>query len=938
MPAAGLAADETRHQPGSPASRLAGVDEAGLRRYARAANLNMRLVLVLPIADALRRGAAVITATPRTARALQLQYAEDQRTAGQAVWPTPAILDWDSWLRDLWRDVAFSNPDAPMLLSPLQERILWMRHQRSDANLVLWPDSLAALAMEAWSLLSAYRAHPARRHSWDQADAERFRNWAQDFDRECSVRGWLSAAQLESRLADAPSGVMRLPPELLLIGFDRVTPAQKQFLAALRAQGVAVSEYAPPARDSQRRWIAASDPREEIAACAEWARNLLGNQPGARIAIVVPRVAESRGEVDRAFRRALLPGDDIRAPAPPLPFEFALGHPLADVPCIRAALLLLRWIVEPLPEEEIAWLLLSGFIAATVTNHLTVARNDAVRRSAGSLLPRCSLQGFHDALQHVPSLHNLRDDLGALLQFVDANALIRQARQPSACTEFVHLLLDRILWPGERPADSVQFQALQRWHRLLDDCALLDFDGSLVAFAEFVSLLERQARDTVFAPESHNAPIQIMSPLESSGQHFDAIWFMGADDSAWPLRGRPHPLLPPAIQRQFSMPHSSPDADWNLAHAVTARLLASAPQLVFSYARHKQDAELRPSPLVAALFPRQTVPEPARNLRPSPSPAVSALEPLPDDSTPMPWPRERAAGGADVLRSQAACPFQAFATRRLAAEPLDDCNWGFTSAERGIILHKVLERLYSQHFRSREDIVTVTATNRLPAILNPHIDAVLGELAPAGPSSAWQDAYLAAEKRRLRARLAEWLACEAKRQPFTVEACEQGLHNVHVGDLRLHLRADRIDRLPDGTRLLIDYKTGAISPAAWRGDRPDEPQLPLYAAYGNVGNLGGVLLARIRAGETGFDGRVRDARAQLQPDISARKALVTDPYTDAMRDEWARSLAALAREFLRGESSVSPREPEVCTHCPLPALCRKAELSLSSSADEELDA
>ncbi|MGB9146937.1 MAG: hypothetical protein WCC14_14005, partial [Acidobacteriaceae bacterium] len=125
--------------------------------------------LALPIADALRRGAAVITATPRTARALQLQYAEDQRAAGHAVWLTPAILDWDSWLRELWGDVAFSTPDAPMLLSPLQERMLWMRNQRSSASLVLWPDALAGLAMEAWSLLSAYRAHVARRHSWDQA-------------------------------------------------------------------------------------------------------------------------------------------------------------------------------------------------------------------------------------------------------------------------------------------------------------------------------------------------------------------------------------------------------------------------------------------------------------------------------------------------------------------------------------------------------------------------------------------------------------------------------------------------------------------------------------------------------------------------------------------------------------------------------------------------
>lgn len=888
--------------------------------------------------DALGRGATVIAASPRAARSLRLRHAREQRAAGLEIWPSTHIFDWDSWLRSLWQSYAFATPDAPLLLSSLQERALWTRVQHSDANLVLSPESMAILSMEAWALLSAFCAHPARRHSWEQTDAERFRHWALEFDRVCARQGWLSSSQIEARLCDAPAGILPLPQEICLAGFDRFTPAQIKFLDSLRTHGIAVAEYAPPPRESRLSWIVAGSRREEFAACAAWARQILTEQPGARIGIIAPAIASSRGELERALRHALLPSaDDIRHPPSAPPFEFSLGQPLADIPPVRAALLLLHWIARPLPDEEISWVLLSGFLADTAAHRFDLARRDARRRETALRVPARSLSSFRTSIEATPALGTLSSRIESLLHTVDANRILDQPRQPSAWTELIDLVLDTVGWPGGRPSDSFQFQALQRWQRLLDELALLDFDGSSLLFAEFLHLLGLHARETIFAPESADAPVQILGPLESAGQSFDAIWLLSTDDAHWPVTGRPHPLLPPAVQRQHGMPHSTPQHDWDLACSVTARLLRSAPRIAFSYARHDEDAELRPSPPIAAIFPRDAKPESAANLFPSSEPRPSpASEAIPDGDVPLPWPRERHAGGSDVLKRQAACPFQSFATKRLSAEPLQPAEWGFSLADRGVLLHKVLERLFSQSLHSRDQLHAALATQELPALLNLHIDAVFADLAPA--SDSWQDACLAAEKRRLRRCLREWLACEAERQPFTVEATEHKIPGVRLGDLLLDLRADRIDLLPDGSRLLIDYKTGVISSAAWSGDRPDEPQLPLYAVCGNVENLSGVLLAKIRPGETGFDGRVRDARSQLLAGLSSRKKLVTDPFTPAMREQWSRALQVLAQEFLQGVSAVSPRDPDVCRNCPLPSLCRKEELNLADAGDGEEDA
>ncbi|MGA8530270.1 MAG: hypothetical protein WB622_11185, partial [Acidobacteriaceae bacterium] len=534
-----------------------------------------------PIADALRRGATIVAASPRTARALHLRFAEKQHASGASVWTSPLILDWDSWLREIFRDYAFSASNAPMLLSPLQEQALWTRVQGDDAARVLAPEAMAALAAQAWSLLSTYNAHAARRQNWEQTDAERFQHWAAEFERLCARNRWLSPAQLASFLT-AEAASLALTPEVLLVGFDRIPPAHRDFLAALERANVRVDEYHPESyfapEQASRRWLAAPDQRAEIDACAVWAREFLIAHPGARIGVLVPGIAALRNPIDRAFRRILMPAsEDLRQPSTSMPWEFSLGQSLADVPAIRAALLLLRWIAASLREEEISWLVLSGFVADTATNTFAFARHDALQRRSdlGLLTPERSLASYRASLSSAPGLRGLWTALGAVQQAAGANQLLDTARQPSALAELAHRLLEAVGWPGERSPDSVQYQALQRWQRLLDEVALLDFDGTRSSYADFVTLVERTAGETIFSPESHDAPIQIMGPFESSGQQFDAVWFLSTGEATWPQRGRFHPLLPPAVQRQFDMPHSSPTDDWNLAATVTARLLTS---------------------------------------------------------------------------------------------------------------------------------------------------------------------------------------------------------------------------------------------------------------------------------------------------------------------------------------------------------------------------
>src|SRR6185437_3170751 len=191
------------------------------------------------ITRAFASGATILTGNARAARWLRREYGLAQREAGRRAWTTPPIEDWEAWLRRQWEARALAEGDAPLLLTALQERAVWTRMQREDAALVVSPASMAALAESAYALLSEYDAQAERNHTWAKSDAESFRRWAASFERECARRRWMSRAGLEAKVA-ARLSADELPQEILLAGFDRVTPAQEGLLRALAECGVRV--------------------------------------------------------------------------------------------------------------------------------------------------------------------------------------------------------------------------------------------------------------------------------------------------------------------------------------------------------------------------------------------------------------------------------------------------------------------------------------------------------------------------------------------------------------------------------------------------------------------------------------------------------------------------------------------------------------------------
>jgi probable DNA repair protein len=876
--------------------------------------------------QAIARGATLLTPTQRAARAIRLAHDAEQHASGQSLWHPATVLPLESWLAAEWHRRLLAGTETRILLNRTQEHTLWREIVQADPETprLRSADAVADLAARAWSLLNLYSARPRLREFPLSTDSRAFERWSRTFERRLQRAQLITSAELPVALTQNFQ-----PAAIALVDFDTLPPALSQLFQTLEAEHL---QALSPATEIHQH--IAEDDSTELQAAAHWIRQRLDQNAQSTIAVVVPNLADRRAEIDRAFGPILSPEAlPITAPASAPVYEFSLGRPLAELPLVLAALDLLTWLLEPLPIDRISGLLLSPFLTPAETSGAAAEFDAHELRQLSLLRPELTLSRTLQLLDRSPrrlALTPLIDNLRNLSRAARAAQFSAKASQSHAAwADPLRTLLEAAGWSRQANRTSLTFQQQRRFDSALDEVATLDVlaDTRRPTAPEALATLTRILRQTVFAPESHNAPVQILGPLELGGVPFDALWFLSADDLTWPAPVAANPLIPWQLQRALAMPGADRAHGDALAQALTTRIAHSAATAVFSYARHSDEGDRRASPLLAALNTTPlTLPTP-----PPPQP-TQLLEPFPDDTTLPPLPDTITRGGSRILQLQAACAFRAFAETRLHSTQPETRPIGLNPMERGSLVHHVMESFWTS-IDSQQALRALNPAER-EAILIRSIAAALARL-KAQPETPWEEAYLGIQHRRLETLLAPWLETELQRSPFTVLPPEER-QVFQLGPLTLDLRIDRIDLTPAG-HLILDYKTGEASPASWRGARPDEPQLPLYAVLSDqLGRqLAGVAFAVLRPGTgMGLKGYAEEPAL-----LAAAKPTPMEAVTLAEQVAlWRETVTALAHAYAAGDTRVSPKMyPKTCERCHQRILCRLDPATLTEALESEGD-
>ena len=885
---------------------------------------------------ALEAGATLVTSSERLARAIALTYGEACHAVGEASWERPEALSYGAFLHRLYAeavDAGMSSGGAlpPKWLTRPAAEALWEEAVRATGLALLQPAATGKEAHAAWSLSIAYRLPLERIAASEDVDAQQFSAWAAHFKaRSCElvaldearITDWLATALREGRAV--------APKQALFAGFDELTPQQREFIASLSVAGcrVEVLEFREASPPPALRTLCA-DGAAEMSAAARWARAMLDQDPDARAAIVARDLSSCRAALARALDDALCPAVSAGAVLS-TPYDLSLGLPLASYPVVHAAFAVLELLGRRLTFWTASLLLRTPFLGGAEEERAVRARVElSLRERMSEELSPQILAMFVAGAGGLPKL------LAALETLAETSDSTPARQTPSGWGETFKRALADSGWPGERALDSREFQAVEAFRELIGGLSQLDGVVGPAGMGEALGRLKRLAEEHIFQPASEDAPVQVLGLLETAGLHFDHLWILGLSDDAWPVSPRPIAFIPVSLQREYCLPHASAAIELDFAKRVTARLLASAGEVVVSTPGQESDQELRPSPLLSGL--------PAVDVHDLPTSNTTAYretlqreypratEPYMDMRGPALRPGERAAGGTGLIRSQAACPFQAFGRYRLRTQPLNEPALGPDALERGLLVHEVLELVWIR-LKDHASLAGLSASER-QKLAEQAVTDVLAQRRRSLPQ-VYTPPMLELERRRLSERVAAWLEVDAARPPFKVMEREEW-HEMKLGPLLLKTRVDRNDELPDGGRVIIDYKTGMARLKDWLDPRADDPQLPIYAT-GAGPELAGLAYASLKPGELGYRG------------LAARDGVAVGvvPYADypnkppeaedwpALQAYWRRHLTALAEEYAAGEARVDPKTPDTCKHCHLAMLCRIHELAGAVEEEE----
>lgn len=908
--------------------------------------------LELLLEDTLRRGATVLTATRRLARTLQQAYAAAQCAAGIHAWPTPPIHTFQGWLEQLWHqwhDVALlagESVSPPRLLSAAEEHRLWESVVRSasGADPLLRLGDAAGSAGEAWRIGCQWRVGPEQWGGLVSEDCRWFAARAGDFQRRLQQARWMDAATLPDAirgvLERAPAA-LALPASVVVVGFDVLPPQYLALLDALAAHGCAwearSSLHPVPAQPAPAQVCAYPTVEAEFAAAARWARALLETRSVQRIGIIVADLQAQRRRVERIFAEVLEPELLLAPHRQPKLFNVSLAPPLLHYPAISVALQWLEWSRGRLNLSNVSALLCSPYLAAAEQEMSARVRFDLWLRRAGEFEMGCEdvLRAMTEWENRCKRVTELRGRLGEFAR--QARELEGQRSLRQWC-QVLHGLLDGIGWPGQRSADSAEQQLMAAWSALLEEWVHLEKVLGPCSFDQALDTLRRLAQETLFQPESPDAPVQIMGEREAAGLWFDALWVTGNHDEALPAPPRPHPFLPSALQRRAGVPLSSAESALAAGGRWLESLRQCATQIVFSYPCQDQDRELRASPLLAELTPVQ----PGALPRWDGVDVCSALhrssagETWIDDQGPPLLDGAELAFGTAVFKHQAACPFRAFAEVRLAAATPPAPQFGLAPTERGKLLHRALERIWKD-LGSHQALCALSSEELEERVKRASAGAV-EELAHRRPATLTRT-FAAMEIQRLTTLLLRWLEVEKTRAPFEVVYTEQTT-SIEIGGLRVQGRVDRIDKLLEGGYVIVDYKSGTnTSTDDWFGRRPADPQLPLYGvALG--GDVAALTFAQVSVRKLGFKGYAeREGVApgvQVFADSLHGRAVGRD--WAKQWQEWQQDLERLAAAIRAGDATTDPVEgAKTCTRCTLQSLCRIAERTQNAALPEAGD-
>jgi ATP-dependent helicase/nuclease subunit B len=322
--------------------------------------------------------------------------------------------------------------------------------------------------------------------------------------------------------------------------------------------------------------------------------------------------------------------------------------------------------------------------------------------------------------------------------------------------------------------------------------------GTSIAPPELARILRESMDEVAVRPPYGGHPrVSIYGLLEARMARADLVICAGLNEGSWPQVPSPDPLLAPGVLRTLGVP--GPEFRIGLAAHDLAGAMG-APEVVLSRAQRDADGPTMPSRFwlrveallgesLAKAHREREIPCILPLLDRAPEPAPRCLRPAPRPPAKL----RRVEIHVTALDRLLGDPYQFYARTILRLGALDALGVDpfADPALRGELVHAILEKWHTARAHDPALALRPFAENYLRA---KQVHPLFRGL--------WEPRILAALER-----FEGWVR-EDEAAGRHVMATETRGSMVHRG-VTITGRADRIDRMPDGSLAIVDYKTGA---------------------------------------------------------------------------------------------------------------------------------
>ncbi|MEN0076558.1 MAG: PD-(D/E)XK nuclease family protein, partial [Paracraurococcus sp.] len=390
--------------------------------------------------------------------------------------------------------------------------------------------------------------------------------------------------------------------------------------------------------------------------------------------------------------------------------------------------------------------------------------------------------------------------------------------------------------------------------------------------------------------------VEILGLLEARLLTFDRVVLGALDETVWPLATDPGPWMSRPMRQQFGLPE--PEARIGRVCADFLLAACSAPEAVLSRATRRGGAPTVPARWLTRI---ETFLQGQEGLALPQSPALgwAGLLDRPAAVTPCARPAPRPARAQRPTRLSVtqvetliADPYAFYARQVLRLRPLDPLD-----AEAGVLDYGNLVHAAMAHFIRRLSDQPWPGEDAARALWDEAAEAALAVAAPRPGLAAFWTPRLARIGGFVLEQEAALRRGEGPIRSLVEVKGELPLRLVG-GEVLLQAKADRIDILPQGLRLL-DYKTGQ-PPSGEEVRDGRKPQLTLEAAIAAAGGFAGV--------PAGDGAGLLYWRLSGGPMPGEEKLVAQAPaVVRLLAEEAVTALAGLVGDFLLGDRAFTAR-------------------------------